>query len=90
MINHNDVIKHSVSAGKVWEKKGGGGWRWKNGRMRENKKPVTVTDMPLEPVWPSDKALGWYAQGAQFDSALALLALVSLRQLLSADTDQML
>ena len=36
-----------------------------------------------EPVWPSDRALGWKAQGLQFDSALALL---SLQKLWSVDT----
>ena len=36
-----------------------------------------------EPVWPSDKALGWYTEGPQFESALALL---SLQKLCSVDT----
>ena len=28
-----------------------------------------------EPIWPSGKALGWYAEGPQFDTASALLSL---------------
>ena len=28
-----------------------------------------------EPVWPSGKALGWYAEGPRFDTASALLSL---------------
>ena len=28
-----------------------------------------------EPVWPSDKALGWWAEGPRFESASALLSL---------------
>ena len=28
-----------------------------------------------EPVWPSAKAFGWYAEGLRFDTASALLAL---------------
>ena len=30
---------------------------------------------PGEPVWPGGKALGWYAEGPQFDTASALLSL---------------
>ena len=36
-----------------------------------------------EPVWPSGKALGWYAEGPRFESAPALL---SLEKLWSVDT----
>ena len=36
-----------------------------------------------EPVWPSGKALGWQAEGPQFESASALL---SLQKLWSVDT----
>ena len=28
-----------------------------------------------EPVWPSGKALGWYAEGPRFDTASALFSL---------------
>ena len=28
-----------------------------------------------EPVWPSGKALGWWAEGPRFDTASALLSL---------------
>ena len=31
-----------------------------------------------EPVWPSGKALGWYAEGPRFESASALLSLQNL------------
>ena len=31
-----------------------------------------------EPVWPSGKALGWYAEGPRFESASALLSLQKL------------
>ena len=35
------------------------------------------------PVWPSGKALGWYAEGPRFEPASALL---SLQKLWSVDT----
>ena len=48
----------------------------------------TITNAPLsppkcEPVWPSGKALGWWAEGPRFESASALS---SLQTLWSVDT----
>ena len=42
-----------------------------------------VSENECEPVWPSGKALGWYAEGPRFESASALL---SLRKSWSVDT----
>ena len=36
------------------------------------------TQRACEPVWPSGKALGWWAEGPRFESASALLSLQKL------------
>ena len=46
-------------------------------------KPCDYEQGDREPVWPSGKALGWYAEGPRFESASALL---SLQKLWSVDT----
>ena len=44
--------------------------------LRDAHKGVWVLiEGTCEPVWPSGKALGWYAEGPRFDTASALLSL---------------
>ena len=39
-----------------------------------------------EPVWPSGKVIGWKTEGPRFQSASALISLISLHKLWSVDT----
>ena len=60
---------------------GGGGGSGLEGKRGDKRRKAV--DSVCEPVWPSGKALGWYAEGTRFESASALL---SLQKVWSVDT----
>ena len=49
-----------------------------SGEQRYIKAVIIICQLSREPLWPSGKALGWYAEGPRFDTASALLSLQKL------------